>query len=408
MAQKFFSFLGTGNYQLCKYKLAEDKISNEVIFIQEALIKFLCKDFTEKDSICIFVTKEAKEKHWNELFAQITKMNLSCHVISVSIEDSKTEADIWNLFKTLYDEIERNDSVIFDLTHSFRYLPMLFFSILNYAQYLKHITVKGIFYGAWEARKQEENIAPVFNMTDSYQVLQWASAADVFTNYGIADKLYQRIKNQDLEFGATGKLSDSILKISDNMNYSRGQRILEGKMFSNCIEKIDMYKYSDGIKLNPILLPLLVSIENKIKEFNENSALNFIPAVQWYINHDMPAEAISMLKEGVITYLLEKNGFDFKKSKLRLVLGKRLAYFSRSSENFSYTDKESEYRETVEFIMKTPLAKDVKAIIESFNSFRNDIDHSGFIEHARSPENLKKEIKDAFNRIKTVFSKYNV
>ena len=52
-----------------------------------------------------------------------------------------------------------------------------------------------------------------------------------------------------------------------------------------------------------------------------NAALNFIPVVQWYINHDMPAEAISMLKEGICTYLIVEAKADFKNPYLRLVLG---------------------------------------------------------------------------------------
>ena len=400
MAKKFISFLGTGKYQLCKYKLQAD-MSNEVVFIQEALVSFLCKDFSKDDSICIFVTPEAKRTHWTGLQERLTKMDLGCEIQCIDIQDSKSEADIWNLFETLYNAIEKEDSVIFDLTHSFRYLPMLFFSILNYAQYLKNITVDGIYYGAYEART-DDNIAPVFDMTNAYQVLQWASAADMFSNYGIADRLYQQIKAQDMEFSDSGKLSDSILKMTRNMNYARGQRIVEGKMFSHCAEKIGIYKYSaDIVKHNPILLPVLDSVEEKIKEFKENSTLNFLPATKWYIDHDMPAEAISMLKEGIVTFLLERAGEDYKKVKLRLTLGNRLAF--SSNKTFEYDGKSLQFKSIIEDIMDTSLAKNCKDVIEKFNSFRNDIDHSGFIEQARSPENIIKEIRAAYDKIIEVF-----
>ena len=92
-------------------------------------------------------------------------------------------------------------------------------------------------------------------------------------------------------------------------------------MFSNCREKINIYKNSADVKLNPILDPILDSVEKKMENFNTNSALNFIPVVQWYIDHDMPAEAISMLKEGICTYLIVEAKADFKNPYLRLVLG---------------------------------------------------------------------------------------
>lgn len=401
MSKKFISFLGTGNYQCCKYKLSNTFISNDVIYVQEALIKALCMEYSEADSICIFVTKEAKTKHLANLLDKLNLLDLKCKIIPIEINDSKTEADIWALFQTLYDAINDKDSVVFDLTHSFRYLPMLFFSILNYAQYLKEISVEGIYYGAYEART-EDNIAPIFDMLDAYTVLQWANAADSFVNYGIADKLYKQIKKQDMEFSDTGKLSDSILKLADNMNFSRGQRIYEGKMFSNCLEKINTYKYSDDVKLNPILLPVLDSVEKKMENFTTNSALNFIPAVQWYIDHDMPAEAISMLKEGICTYLIIKANEDYKNPSLRLVLGKRLAY--KSNKHFEYAPNQKQWEKVVESIMSTKLAKKIKPCIEDFNSFRNDIDHSGFVEQARSPENLRKEIIGAFDSLKAIFT----
>lgn len=405
MASKFISFLGTGNYQSCKYKLSDTFISDDVIYVQEALVKALCMDYTGADKICIFVTKEAKTKHLDKLLAKLNSLDLKCKIDPIDINDSKNEADIWALFKTLYDAIGAKDSVVFDLTHSFRYLPMLFFSILNYAQYLKQINVDGIYYGAYEART-EDNIAPIFNLSDAYTVLQWANAADSFVNYGIADKLYKQIKKQDMEFSDSGKLSDSILKIADNMNYARGQRIYEGTMFSNCLEKINTYKYSADVKLNPILLPILDSVEKKIENFKQKSELNFIPAVQWYIDHDMPAEAISMLKEGICTYLIIDANGDFKNSSLRLVLGSRLAYKSKNP--FKYNANQMQWKNFVESIMSTELAKKLKSVIENFNTFRNDIDHSGFVEQARKPENLRNEIIDAFNKLIGIFKESGI
>ena len=397
MARKFISFLGTGNYQLCKYRLSENEISDDVIFIQEALVKFLCTGWTKDDSICIFVTKEARAKHWDALESQLKKLNLPCEPKAVDIEDSKTEADIWRLFKTLYDAIEANDSIIFDLTHSFRYLPMLFFSILNYAQYLKHSEVTGIYYGAYEARNQETNIAPIFNMTDSYQVLQWASAADAFTNYGIADKLHKLADEQDSE------LSNAVMDISKNMSYARGKKIIDGKMFSKCQEQIDRYIGSSEDARKEILRPILSTVENKISAFGENSAANFIPAVQWYIDHDMRANAISMMKEGCITYLLVANGIDFNNAKLRLTMGQRLAYCAKGE--FRYDSETEPLKKKIESIMGKPYTKEIKDIIEGFNQSRNDIDHSGFV-HPSSYCKLNNTIQESFDRIKEIIEYY--
>ena len=176
---------------------------------------------------------------------------------------------------------------------------------------------------------------------------------------------------------------------------------MEGNIFQNCIEKIDIYKEDKSI--NPALPPILDKVTKKIEKFKTNSVLNFIPALEWYIEHDMPAEALSMMKEGIVSYLLVENNLNYKDSLLRLVFGQRLSYKGTSSFDYKKTKIESK-KEIIEEIMNQENTKELKSIIESFNSFRNDIDHCGFGEGARNPENLQKELKKAFEKIKTFFS----
>lgn len=56
MARKvFISFLGTNNYLQTYYEL-KGEYSPVVRFIQQALVGFLCKDWTKNDSVMIFYT----------------------------------------------------------------------------------------------------------------------------------------------------------------------------------------------------------------------------------------------------------------------------------------------------------------------------------------------------------------
>ena len=74
MAKNFISFLGTGGYQECVYSF-KDILGKKVIYIQDTLIDFLCKDFDKDDKITIFLTSQAKEKHWNNLKTIIENKN---------------------------------------------------------------------------------------------------------------------------------------------------------------------------------------------------------------------------------------------------------------------------------------------------------------------------------------------
>ena len=277
------------------------------------------------------------------------------------------------MFQSLYEHIEEDDDIYLDITHSFRYLPMLYLTVLNYAQYLKNITVSGIFYGAFEAQYEEgsEKIAPIFDLTDMFETMQWANAADLFSNYGIAERIKFLASKKNKEDPALANLSQSIVDVSNNLNYARGKQINLGDMFDICQRRIDDYKNSSGVRHNPALLPILDKVSYKIEGFDTSSNnINFLPAVEWYVNHNMPAEAISMMREGVITYLLEEEDLDHKNLYLRDLLGQRLSY---KGQNFLYNNNSD--KSNIERIIRSPIAEELKNSIERFNTFRNDIDH---------------------------------
>ena len=313
MAKKYISFLDTGDYQPCKFKLSDTFISTDVTFIQEAIIKALCMEFTEEDAICIFVTEEAKEKHLENLIGQLKLLDLKCKIIPVVIKYSKIQDDIWSLCHALDASIDNQDSVIFDLTY-FRYVPISFFSILNNLD-LKQITVEGIYYGAYEVRT-EDNVIPIFDMLDIYSVLCWATVVNSFIRHGIENKISPLSSD-------TGEISDSILRVFRKMNYFGGLRIFEGDIFSDCLKKLSVYKNS--VDINPSLLPVFNSIDERIKDFRDKSFLSFILRVKYYIDDDRPEKAISMLEEGIIKFLLFQKGIDFNNSGLWNLLGNILA-----------------------------------------------------------------------------------
>ena len=346
MARKFISFLGITNYIEMYYEYHQERTAEKTKFVQVALLELVCKNFDiRKDKVVILLTQAARNTNWEGLRNALMEKGIpEGMILPIDVEEERGEAGVWRLFEKLYKEaLDDGDSVIFDITNAFRFLPVVMYSVLRYAQYLKNVKVEGIYYGNYDQRV--EDVEPIINLTETYEIIEWATAANIFTSYGIADDLYKRIKKQDKDFSETGKLSDSILTVSRNINYSRGLRIMEGEIFQNCIEKINQYIKDEGI--NPALPPILETVTDKIKDFKDNSVLNFIPAVQWYIEHDMPAEALSMMKEGIVSYLLVEHGGNHKDSQLRLVLGKRLAFYE-GKKKFNYQPSETKYEPVVE------------------------------------------------------------
>lgn len=395
MAKKFISFLGTGKYDKCQYKFQEN-IGKEVKYIQDDLIDRFCGDYDENDKVVFFLTSEAKNAHWSTgLENTIKEKNLKCKICPVDIKDSKTESDIWGLFQQIYENIDEYDEIIFDLTHSFRYLPMLFFSILHYASFLKNISVQGIYYGAFDP-KSESKVAPIFDLTDSFKVMEWANAADAFVSYGYADKLEKLAKERGKDFIGAGNLAKNISTMSKSIMCSRIPEIVAGKVF-DCIDT----KISQGAgNLQPAFKPILEKVSDKISGFKRNDASNFIPAVQWSVDHKMVPQGATILQEGFLTYIMCRHvsvaDTDILYDRdLRQYVSDRLHRYSE--------ENVSEYKELLDKICKDKFTQDCCEIWKEISQLRNAVNHGGTDKnHQNSSDSLFNQLEKLFKSVKSI------
>lgn len=124
--------------------------SEKTEFVQDAISKIVLPEFLDRDKICIFIIPTVKQEDLIKL-EPILKSRYGNNLNPVFINYFKTKEDILALFQKLYENIGYEDEIYFDITYSFRYLTMLYLTVLNYAQYLKNIIISGAYYGAFEA-----------------------------------------------------------------------------------------------------------------------------------------------------------------------------------------------------------------------------------------------------------------
>ena len=133
MNKVYLSFLGATDYIPCTYFRENIGEVKNARFVQQAMIGLFCKDWNQEDRICIFTTNAAETKNWNDnghvrkyaseckgLKSCIDQFNLDVDVRNISIPEGKNEKEIWEVFQIIYDCINLNDEVIFDITHAFR------------------------------------------------------------------------------------------------------------------------------------------------------------------------------------------------------------------------------------------------------------------------------------------------
>lgn len=350
----FISVLGTGFYEPCKYVKGSFH-STETRFVQQATLEYLKvnNNWTTKnndgevvDRIMILLTEEAKEVNWDKSI--VTRYNrktekeepyeglehifdtmcLPCSVETLSIPDGKSEEEMWTIFNTVYDALKPNDELYFDLTHSFRYLPMLVLVLGNYAKFLKGVKVKHISYGNYEARNAV-NEAPLMDILPLTMLQDWTfAAADLIQNGNI--KKFQELKEDNAlvpllrERGkknidrrmAEGYLDayiESLNNFLNDMKLCQGPNILKGETINNinsCHEQVvDVFENV----IAPIP-PIINKIQDSLHGFeqtdsiNSESLINGYMSAKWCYEHQLFQQAITILDENLTTHFCKYLG----------------------------------------------------------------------------------------------------
>lgn len=473
---KFISVLGISNYSKCKYGSDENFVESR--FIQEAILDLYFGDYNPEDEIVIFLTKESEKKNWrdrvetkkhnglkdilmntslsNEKKDQIRELVTDTEwngyetttiikglqsvlkerykdkyediVTIVNIKDGKTEDEIWNTFQKIYDSFAEGDEVIFDITHGFRSIPMLALTVLNYAKVLKNIKLKGIYYGAYEARNKETNIAPIFNLTIYNEILEWASAVSTFVDYGngaALNDLYKELSSKQKKMGNyslnkselrkfvsyidsfTSCLLTSRGKIATRAEgKSKSKRSMKSSYDSAIAIKDSLEKMKkEDVDLVKPLVPLFEKVSEVVEKFciNNNEEIG-IETIKWCIKYGLTQQGYTALEETIKTYVCNKYKIDATTEEYRDNIVKSImnSKYYKKNRNENY---ESEEKYKIIKIIEETLPEDIVNLVQ-YSSYRNDISHFGYSKQANSYDDLKIRLQEGFDLLIKLREKY--
>lgn len=419
----FLSVLGSTNYGECKYVVKSENFkSKDVRFIQEAMLDYLQAKNWEATSVgYVFVTKGnegSKKRNWFDnghidrdtkypiqcegLDTRIQELNLPFKINPIEIPDGNSEVEIWEVFNDIYNCLSENDEIYFDITHGFRFLPMLAMVLLNYSKFLKNIIIKHISYGNYEGRNFERNEAPIINLVSLSNLQDWTSAASDFLSFGSLKKLSVELFN----YGLPESEVSNIEKFSQEIYTNRGLAIIEGNSVSELKHAlITIQKETPHAFFEPIQKEIL----KKIDYFKKNDLINGFRAVQFCINHKLAQQGFTLLEEFIKSYILHVCEYSFedennrnlvsgcllqdkyKNVKIEIAVGK-LKY-----EKLSLSEKEALNKlciKVFELPYKKKLTKELMKKLSSGS--RNDINHSGFRKDPKTPEYFFIRLKEYF------------
>lgn len=429
MATKFFSFLGTGKYVKCNYALDGIKI-DAICYVQEALIDIFLKKGIKIDGIYIFKTKEATTANWisnakypNEsgLFGVLKKYEGIVNTIeAVDIPSGEIEEELWDIFDKVLGKINYKDEIIFDITHSFRSLPVLALIILNYAKFVKKCEIKGMYYGAVEALgvpaneiekklKLEDRNAPIFNLTPFVNLLDWTVGIDRFIEDGDS-----RYINKLIEYGK-GELLKKGMKDDKNIlekvgksiqNYTNNVAVCRGKLVSSdgieLKEKIDFaFNISEKSYIKP-MTPLIENIKNYFDNFTDDEDKNMIQVVKWCRDHNMIQQGLTILEEGIITYFCNRLGVDKCDRKIRDAIGQAFYIKRNNLSPDEWKDEARLHKDIVNKILEREDSDKLAKIIYNIQGVRNDINHAGWRNNSMPYDTFAKKLNSFIDDVEKI------
>ncbi|PWK16963.1 CRISPR-associated Csx2 family protein [Arcicella aurantiaca] len=443
MARKvFISFLGTNNYVPCNYFIEEDstqKVSN-VKYIQEAIIKLFCGDFTQNDVIFTFTTSLANQMNyldngqWNNQSQQYDLPNIGLQTVyknilvdsnspqyqSLSIKEGFSEIEIWEIFETVSNVIENGDQLILDITHAFRFLPMLGVTLIDFLKVTKNITVKGVFYGAFEklgvqakvlSMPIEERNAPIINLLPLIELQRWTQAANIFNQYGFADSIFEltneNVKPVLVQTQGKDELSKSLKGLGSILNTlianiftNRGKELKEFNVtnLNTVIANIE----SSELFIKP-LKPLFQIIKNKVSPLLQTKHI-WLESAKWCYEHNLIQQGITQLQEGIITYLLDQlkelykdNFYNCYEENPRTFISSVLNVINKQTPETKWNPVLTKEKGRVFQLITNPLIIRFVSLFAKITSSRNDIQHAGYVANANSKtfkDNLRSYIKN--------------
>ena len=257
------------------------------------------------------------------------------NALDVSIPDGKNQKEQDEIFRTIYESIGEEEQIFFDLTHSFRSIPILAITVLNYARAVKNIRVGGLYYGAFDARDANGGKAPIFDMTYCDSVMQWTAAAESFLTSGSSNQIQKVYKEQSetREHAGIKKAVDDLNRLTNCLETSRGRQLAapqngnygdlqksssikaayEG--FAKSCEDVDrrgatiensaLRELFDKIRDETAVLGVKVYADGRVLEQTSIG----VTAVRWAIQKGLTQQGLTALEATLTTYVGEVCGF---------------------------------------------------------------------------------------------------
>ena len=440
MARKvFISVLGTGFYGKCVY-FKDDFKSTETRFIQRATLEMLTRDESwnaETDKGFILLTEKAKTANWliannsrkNRdgvevpyicLHDELKEAQLPLEITPVDIPDGKDEREMWEIFDKVFHLLEEGDELYFDLTHGFRYLPMLVLVLGNYAKFLRNVSVQSLTYGNYEAAGGSENpkLAPFVDITPLSVLQDWTNASSDFLRHGDASRLkglcmkelrpiLRETRGADVTAQSFRHLAETLSSFADSLRFCRGLSIYSGE------DVVKLRESLEGVEDRYLkaLIPLLDNVASSVKGFTSDNVVNLLRASELCLRYGNYQASVTLMQEGMVSFFCVQHEISIEDEKSRELVGraitKKLFYFENRLQDYRAQPDSTLEKKIDEIYNDDLLTREFVNEYSNLTNVRNDMNHAG-MRSVRAPltvNKLQRNIERCMNLVLGFYDK---
>ena len=393
---KAITFLGTTKYRPTTYFYKRREY--ETRFFAEALPHL----FPDLEQVLVFVTPTVQE-HEN-LTALQERLGELLH--PVPIPEGHSESELWETFDALTGAVAEGEEVLFDITHSFRSIPFLVFLAAAYVRATMPVSVRRVVYGAFEARDEETNRTPVFDLTPFVSLLDWLTATDRFVETGdgrpLANLLRKRmppgpLMGEDLDARALGHqlkyAAEAIGEVSLALNVTRPLEAMRAAVQLD--HNLRQAREAVSTRARPFALladqvrdsyaPF--ALEDPLAEDNWLANLRLqLAMVRWHLDKEQIVQAATLAREWLVSAVAYRVGVEslVNRDEVRQPIARALNNAVRRSRDRPI-DRPTSFDDDVAAL---PVVEELVAAWSKLRDLRNDLAHVGMNENPQSAERL--------------------
>lgn len=400
----FITSIGLNNYSETTYYLGGGEY--RTCFASVA-IKHLVDELADAQTI-LFSTHEAIERYKPQLTECIDPD-------FVEIPMASTPEDVRTIFKTIDEHVNEGIDVYIDITSAYRSLQFIYFVVAVYLSGFKHVHIKGLYYGAYEARVNDRS--PVIDLTFLVDTIDWFYAAKLFERFGLSGLIGRKMsviqnnchKNQLPKKPQKLKPVGEKLLQSISLGLFNADAVFVGEQCASLkrqreevMGEIDQFVPEAAALINAAFDTYIPFAINETNTLNQDEIEREMLLIDWYLEKKQLKNALTLIREWVVNrYLLfEKSENWLNYDKVRRPCENKL----NSLRNWIRLNAADDCKAL--FGNLSHEGQEFAKISSQLFDLRNELSHGGYkTTHSVKYHDIEKSIKkitDLWNQIRTI------